>query len=131
MAKKDKNIKDKKQSNSFFKEMKAELKKVSWPMPKELFNNTVAVIAFVLVVAILVFLLDLVFLNINKNGVSFIQSKIVSTSHTDTNTENQQSETSAENHDNTEEGTEAEITNAEGESQEGATDNNGAAVESN
>ena len=49
MAKKEeKNIKDK---TSFMKKFKAELKKVVWPTPKQLFNNTVVVITIVLVVA--------------------------------------------------------------------------------
>lgn len=131
MAKKDKNIKDKKQTNSFFKEMKAELKKVNWPTPKELFNNTVAVIAFVLVIAILVFLLDFVFRNINQNGVSFIHNKIESSYQSEEKSEAQSNETPTENQEGTQEGTEAEITNVEGESHEEATDNNGATVESN
>ena len=47
MAKKEK--KEAMQRNNYFKEMKAELKKVVWPTPKELVNNTIAVISFVLI----------------------------------------------------------------------------------
>ncbi len=128
MAKKDKNIKDKKQSNSYLKEMKTELKKVTWPTPKELFNNTVAVIAFVLVVAIIVFLLDLVFLNINKKGVSFINDKITSSYQSENNDGEQASETSNENQENTE-GT--EVTNTDGEKPAETTTEEGETVESN
>ena len=46
MAKNVKEVKEKKVS--YFKAMKTELKKVTWPTPKELVNNTVAVISFVL-----------------------------------------------------------------------------------
>ena len=59
MAKKEeKNIKDK---TSFMKSFKAELKKVSWPTPKQLFNNTVAVLAIVIITAAIVFVLDFTF----------------------------------------------------------------------
>ena len=74
MAKKEK--KEAKQKNSYFKEMKAELKKVVWPTPKELFNNTVAVIGFVLIIAIIVFVLDFCCDNINKYGISRLQEKV-------------------------------------------------------
>ena len=52
MAKNEKEIKEKK--TSFFKGMKSELKKVTWPTPKELFNNTVAVLIFVVIIAFIV-----------------------------------------------------------------------------
>ena len=53
MAKKE--VKNNKDKTSFTKSFKAELKKVIWPTPKQLFNNTVAVLAIVLMV--LIFLL--------------------------------------------------------------------------
>lgn len=75
MAKKE--VKEKKQKNtSYFKEMKAELKKVVWPTPKELLNNTVAVIGFVIIIAVIVFILDLCFDNVNKYGITKLQEKV-------------------------------------------------------
>ena len=49
----------------FFKDFKAELKKVIWPTPKQLVNNTVAVIAIVLITAVIVLMLDLTFESLN------------------------------------------------------------------
>ena len=62
MAKETKNKKEKKH---FFKDFKAELKKVIWPTPKQLVNNTIAVITIVLITAVIVFVLDVVF---ERNG---------------------------------------------------------------
>ena len=76
MAKKEK--KEAKQRNNYFKEMKAELKKVVWPPPKELVNNTIAVIAFVLIIAIIVFVLDFCFDGLNKYGITRLQEKVQS-----------------------------------------------------
>ena len=45
MAKKE--VKNNKDKTSFTKSFKAELKKVNWPTPKQLFNNTVALLAIV------------------------------------------------------------------------------------
>ena len=45
MAKKDMN--KEKNKNNFFKELKSELKKVTWPTLKKLVNNTSAVISIV------------------------------------------------------------------------------------
>ena len=77
MAKKEKDV-NKKQKGHFFKDMKAELKKVIWPTPKQTANNTLAVIGFTLAIAIVVFVLDICFDAINKNGVVALQEKIKS-----------------------------------------------------
>ncbi|MBQ6430627.1 MAG: preprotein translocase subunit SecE [Oscillospiraceae bacterium] len=42
----------------WFREMKSELKKVVWPDGKQLFNNTLIVLASVLVVGVIVCLFD-------------------------------------------------------------------------
>ena len=74
MAKKnEKNIKDK---TSFTKKFKAELKKVIWPTPKQLFNNTVAVLLIVIITAVIVFVLDIAFESMNKYGVNKIKESI-------------------------------------------------------
>ncbi len=79
MAKKEKEAKtNKTKKRHFFKDMKAELKKVIWPTPKQTANNTVAVIAFTIAIAIIVFVLDVCFDAINKNGVVALQEKVKS-----------------------------------------------------
>ena len=72
MAKKEeKNNKDKK---SFMKSFKAELKKVIWPTPKQVVNNTTAVVVIVLITALIVFVLDLTFETLNTHGVNRLKS---------------------------------------------------------
>ena len=73
MAKKD-NKNEKKVKKHFFKDFKAELKKVIWPTPKQLVNNTVAVITIVLITAAIVFVLDVIFDMGNKYGISNLQN---------------------------------------------------------
>ncbi len=45
----------------FFKEMKVELKKVTWPNWSQTKNNTIIVILCVLVIGIVIWVLDLLF----------------------------------------------------------------------
>ena len=71
---KNENKNDNKVKKHFFKDFKAELKKVIWPTPKQLVNNTVAVVAIVIITAIIVFALDAVFDLGNKYGISKLQS---------------------------------------------------------
>ena len=83
MAKKETKT-NKKENNknkkSFFKDFKAELKKVVWPTPKQLLNNTVAVITIVLITAAIVFVLDFVFESMNKQGIDKIKGIVDNTS---------------------------------------------------
>ena len=81
-AKKDSTKKDaaKKDNKSFFKEFKAELKRVSWPTPKQLVNNTVAVISIVLIVCAVVFILDVIFKSLNTYGVEKLKAIVTSSS---------------------------------------------------
>ena len=110
--KKEKKSKDK---TSFFKSFKAELKKVSWPTPKQLVNNTTAVIVIVLILAAIVFVLDLSFEAVNKYGIDKVKEVVVNSNNEQpaentqsTNTEgaegssqtNQVEETSQENTNN-------------------------------
>lgn len=46
---------------TYAKATKSELKKVSWPTPKQLVNNTVIVVACIIVVGIIIFVLDAIF----------------------------------------------------------------------
>ena len=94
MAKKE--IKTNKKENSknkksFFKDFKAELKKVVWPTPKQLVNNTVAVITIVLITAIIVFVLDLAFEFANKQGIERVKEVITSSNTTNTSDNNSES----------------------------------------
>lgn len=73
MAKVEKEKKDKKH---FFKDFKAELKKVIWPTPKQVVNNTTAVITIVLITALIVFVLDLAFETLNTHGVDRLKSVV-------------------------------------------------------
>lgn len=108
MAKKDtksnkKEIKkENKNKKSFFKGLKAELKKVSWPTPKQLVNNTVAVITIVLITALIVFVLDFTFEAINKNGIDKIKESVQSLNASE-NATNTTNETDTENADSTNE----------------------------
>ena len=110
MAQKDKKeIKNNKDKTSFSKSFKAELKKVVWPTPKQLFNNTVAVLTIVLITAIIVFILDLAFESANKYGIDKIKQVVSNSSEnqtTDTNNENgietNNDETENSNNDNSE-----------------------------
>ena len=111
MAKKD--IKNNKDKTSFVKSFKAELKKVVWPTPKQLFNNTVAVLAIVLITAIIVFVLDITFESINKYGVNKVKEGI-SNSSVQNSTENTEANstdntTSVENNDNAAENVNNEV----------------------
>ena len=83
--------KAKKDKKHYFKDFKAELKKVIWPTPKQLVNNTITVIVMVLITAVIVFALDFIFETINEQGIERVKS-IVSTEQTNEVTENQTTE---------------------------------------
>lgn len=105
--------KEKKEKKHFFKDFKAELKRVIWPTPKQLVNNTVAVIVIVLITAAIVFVLDLVFEIANNFGVNkvrdFVEAYNEQKESTDTN---QEAENAVDN-----------ILNEETTSDENTTDN--------
>lgn len=75
--------KAKQEKKHYFKDFKAELKKVIWPTPKQLINNTITVIAIVLITAVIVFALDLIFESANKYGLEKIKD-VVSSNATNT-----------------------------------------------
>jgi len=97
MAKKEVKKENNKNKKSFTKDFKAELKKVSWPTPKQLLNNTVAVVTIVLITAAIVFVLDLVFETINKHGVEKIKEVIVTDNVENQTVTEENTETSEEN----------------------------------
>ena len=99
-----KSKKDEKNKRHFFKDFKAELKRVVWPTPKQLVNSTIAVITMVLVIGIIVFGLDIVFELLNKQNAklqSNLQDKY-SNSIENTNTTSNTDEASSVNANTTE-----------------------------
>ena len=116
MAKKESKANKKevsKNKKSFTKDFKAELKKVIWPTPKQLFNNTVAVLSIVLITAIIVFVLDFAFESINKYGVNKIKQDIVNSSSNDIEENNTTSDNSVEDSTQNNEENEQESNSAE------------------
>ncbi|HJJ10945.1 MAG TPA: preprotein translocase subunit SecE [Clostridiaceae bacterium] len=103
MAKDEKNKKNKNPKKSFLKESKAELKKVSWPTPKSLANDTATVIGIVLVVAIIVFILDFIFLAFNENVLIKAEEKIKGNNTVIEQTVNQSSDENTESNTTTDE----------------------------
>lgn len=116
MAKKEKDIKEKTQKNSYFKEMKSELKKVVWPTPKELVNNTIAVIVFVLILAIIVFVFDFCFDNLNKYGITTLQEKVKSSFEQEKETDEEVNDLTDNSEENT--GTEENVNDEESQNAE-------------
>ena len=118
MAKKEAKAKKENSKNkkSFFKDFKAELKKVNWPTPKQLLNNTIAVVTIVLITAAIVFVLDIAFETLNKHGVDKIKGIV------GTNQSVSEDETAEEA---TEENAEGEATeeNSENANEENNTEN--------
>ncbi len=86
MPKKEVTKNEKKEKKHFFKDFKAELKRVIWPTPKQLANSTVAVIVIVLITAIIVFALDLVFEFANKLGINKLKEFVNSHQEQNENT---------------------------------------------
>lgn len=77
--------KDNKNKRHFWKDFKAELKKVIWPTPKQLFKNTVAVVFIVIVTAAIVFVLDVAFDALNNFGINRLKSAIKNSTTTEQN----------------------------------------------
>ena len=107
MAKETKTNKDLKNKKHFFKDFNAEFKKVIWPTPKQVLNNTIVVIVIVLITAAIVFVLDVVFDLFNEVGInklkSNIQQKVVvenTIDTTETNTEQSNENGEAESQEN-------------------------------
>lgn len=110
MAKKVSKANNKKENSknkkSFFKDFKAELKKVIWPTPKQLINNTTAVVVIVLITAAIVFVLDMAFESLNEHGIDKVKEVVQQTNSVTESTENQtlEDETSQENSEDVTEG---------------------------
>ena len=116
MAKKEVNKKENnKNKKSFFKDFKAELKRVVWPTPKQLLNNTIAVVTIVLITAAIVFVLDIAFEALNKHGIDKVKQVIgtnntASENITTESSETENAESGNENVEGTSENTTSEVT---------------------
>ena len=97
MAKTEKEAKSAKKH--FWKDFKAELKKVIWPTPKQIINNTTTVIGIVLITVAIVFVLDLAFDALNTYGINKLKTVVDNTieDSVDTNTLEENSNESTEN----------------------------------
>ena len=99
MSKKERKTSNKentKNKKSFWKSFKAELKKVTWLTPKQLANNTTAVIAIVLLTAVIVFALDITFEAVNNKGINKIK-EVISNQTTNESSEETTNKTTDEN----------------------------------
>lgn len=65
-----------KKQKHFWKDFKAELKKVIWPTRSQVVNNTIIVIAIVLLVTAIVFVLDLAFEALNTYGINKLKTTV-------------------------------------------------------
>ena len=89
---KDVTKKESKENKHFFKDFKAELKRVIWPTPKQLVNNTVAVITIVLITAVIVFALYFVFKTVDDYGINKLK-EVIGTHNEQTNNTTSNNET--------------------------------------
>lgn len=103
--------KNKKEKKHFFKDFKAELKKVIWPTPKQIVNNTIAVITIVIITAVIVLVLDLAFEALNTYGINKIRGLVSS----DNVTIEEEHDHDHEHEDTSVEGETIEINNETGE----------------
>mgnify|MGYP005892738359 CR=1 FL=1 len=121
MAKKEKKeVKNNKDKTSFMKSFKAELKKVNWPTPKQLFNNTVAVLTIVLITAVIVFVLDFAFESMNKYGINKVKEVVSNSTTNETSDENNET---SENTETSEEIVEENVDTTDENVTEGSTEN--------
>ena len=96
MAKAEKTEKAGKKQKHFWKDFRAELKKVIWPTRSQVVKNTIIVVAIVIIVTAIVFVLDLAFEALNTYGIdklkTFVQDSVVSEENVDSNDENNSEE---------------------------------------
>ena len=117
MAKQEK---EKNNQKHFWRDFRAELKKVIWPTKKQLVNNTMVVIAMVLVTTIIVLVLDLAFEALNTYGINKIKESVQNSVSTPVDEEDEhdhdhgeeenadKEETGADSEDNDEQDTDSE-----------------------
>jgi len=93
MPKEANNKKQSKEKKHFVKDFKAELKRVIWPTPKQLANNTIAVITIVIITAAVVFALDFTFEKLNTYGIEKIKSLVGTDNPVEVNESNETTNT--------------------------------------
>ena len=113
MAKKESKNENKVKKH-FFKDFKAELKKVIWPTPKQLVNNTIAVVTIVLITAAIVFVLDAIFDLGNKYGITQLQSIVNDKFNSEEETEKKEETNNTEENNATDDGENVDDKSAEG-----------------
>ena len=86
MAKIDKPEKNEKKQGRFWKDFRAELKKVIWPTRSQVVNNTIIVLVIVAIVTALCFVLDFAFEALNTYGINKLKAVVQSSSNTIDNT---------------------------------------------
>ena len=96
MAKAEKNEKTNKKQKHFWKDFKAELKKVIWPTRNQVVNSTIIIIAIVLLITGIVFVLDLAFEALNTYGIDklkvMVQNEVKQENNTTVEDENKTNE---------------------------------------
>lgn len=105
MAKTEKVEKSSKRQKHFWKDFKAELKKVIWPTRSQVVNNTIIVIAIVLIVTAIVFVLDLAFESLNTYGIDKIKTLVQNQTVVSDENGNEDNEENNENSSDQEENT--------------------------
>ena len=76
MGKNDRPEKQTKKQRSFWKDFKAELKKVIWPTRSQVVNNTIIVLVIVIIITAICFVLDLAFEALNTYGIDRLKSMV-------------------------------------------------------
>ncbi len=112
MAKDPKKKERNEQKSNFMKDVRVELKKVTWPTRKELVTSTGTVLLITIVIAVIVFALDFAFEKANTYGVEKLKTVVSSSAE-----ENNDSEVVVpeENSNATEENSTPEVTTPENE----------------
>lgn len=118
--------KPEKEKKHFFRNFRAELKKVIWPTPKQVINNTVAVVTIVLVTTVIVLVLDLAFEGLNNFGINRLKTVLANDTSNELvegDVDNTDTDENPENTDETDENIGEESEN-ESQVETNGTDNN-------
>ena len=97
MGKAEKPEKTNKKQKHFWKDFKAELKKVIWPTRNQVVNNTIVVVDIVLVITAIVFVLDLAFEALNTYGIDKLKTVVQDSIVTDKDASDKNTKNETEN----------------------------------
>ena len=108
---------NKQESNSkkWFKDFRAELKKIIWPTKKQLWENVAVVVSMVVIVSLIIFLLDLGFKALNQlevKGAESLKNKVSVSENVADEKEASENTTEESSENETEENTATEEENA-------------------